>query len=80
LIAYLTSKSNKEARSTIIVSNDYDIKQLVNYGTTPLYINMMTNECIIKKNYSYQSYKTFINIVSKLPNDDIFNLNDNSEF
>jgi 5'-3' exonuclease len=51
-----TSKSNKEARSTIIVSNDYDIKQLVNYGTTPLYINMMTNEMYNKENYS-KNYK-----------------------
>jgi 5'-3' exonuclease len=80
-IAYLTSKSNKEARSTIIVSNDYDIKQLVNYGTRPLYINMMTNEMYNKeKLFLPKNYKTFINIVSKLPNDDIFNLNDNSEF
>jgi 5'-3' exonuclease len=57
LIAYLTSKSNKEARSTIIVSNDYDIKQLVNYGTTPLYINMMTNEMYNKEKLFYQRIK-----------------------
>ncbi len=80
-IAYLTSNANKEGRSTIIVSNDYDIKQLVNYGTSPLYINMMTNEMYNKeKLFLPKNYKTFMNIVSKLPNDDIFDLNDNSEF
>lgn len=80
-IAYLTANANKEGRSTIIVSNDYDIKQLVNYGTSPLYINMMTNEMYNKeKLFLPKNYKTFMNIVSKLPNDDIFDLNDNSEF
>ena len=80
-IAYLTHKANKEGRSTLIVSNDYDIKQLVTYGTSPLYINIMTNEMYNKeKLFLPKNYKTFINIVSKIPNDDIFNLNDNTEF
>lgn len=80
-LSYLTEKANKEGRSTLIVSNDYDIKQLVTYGTSPLYINMMTNEMYNKeKLFLPKNYKTFMNIVSKLPNDDIFDLNDNSEF
>ncbi len=80
-LSYLTEKANKEGRSTLIVSNDYDIKQLVTYGTSPLYINIMTNEMYNKeKLFLPKNYKTFINIVSKLPNDDIFNLNDNTEF
>lgn len=80
-LSYLTEKANKEGRSTLIVSNDYDIKQLVTYGTSPLYINIMTNEMYNKeKLFLPKNYKTFINIVSKLPNDDIFNPNDNTEF
>jgi 5'-3' exonuclease len=80
-IAYLCDKANKEGRSTIIVSNDYDIKQIVNYGMDPLYINIMTNEMYNKeKLFMPENYQTFISKVKNLPNDDIFNLNDNSEF
>mgnify|MGYP001355634956 CR=1 FL=1 len=80
-ISFLTSNVNKEGRSTIIVSNDYDIKQIVGYGLDPLYINIMTNEMYNKeKLFLPKNYQIFLNKVSKLPNDDIFNLNDNSEF
>ena len=43
-LSFLANKANNEGRSTIIVSNDYDIKQIVNYGLDPLFINIMTNE------------------------------------
>jgi len=43
-ISFLCDKANLEGRSTIIVSNDYDIKQIVCYGLDPLFINIMTNE------------------------------------
>ena len=77
-ISFLVEKANIEGRSTIIVSNDYDIKQIVNFGLEPLYINIMTNEMFNKeKLFLPINYQTFLNKVSKLPNDDIFNLNDN---
>jgi 5'-3' exonuclease len=80
-ISFLVERANKEARSTIIVSNDYDIKQIVNYGLDPLYINIMSNEMFNKeKLFLPRNYQIFMNKVSKLPNDDIFELNDNSEF
>ena len=80
-ISFLVTKANKEGRSTIIVSNDYDIKQIVNYGLDPLYINIMTNEMYNKeKLFMPRNYQVFMNKVSKLPNDDIFNLNDNNDF
>lgn len=80
-ISFLVEKANVEGRSTIIVSNDYDIKQIVNFGLEPLYINIMTNEMFNKeKLFLPINYQTFLNKVSKLPNDDIFNLNDNTEF
>jgi len=80
-ISFLVERANKEARSTIIVSNDYDIKQIVNYGLDPLYINIMSNEMFNKeKLFLPQNYQIFLNKVSKLPNDNIFELNDNSEF
>lgn len=80
-IAFLANKSNKEGRSTIIVSNDYDIKQIVRYSTDPLWINIMTNEMYNKeKLFLPKNYQIFLNKVSKLPNDDVFELNDNHDF
>ena len=80
-ISFLVEKANAEGRSTIIVSNDYDIKQIVTFGLEPLYINIMTNEMYNKeKLFLPKNYQIFMNKVSKLPNDDIFNLNDNTEF
>lgn len=80
-ISFLVGKANREGRSTIIVSNDYDIKQIVGYGLDPLYINIMTNEMYNKeKLFLPRNYQVFLNKVSKLPNDDIFNLNDNNDF
>jgi len=73
-ISFLAERANRDGRSTIIVSNDYDIKQIVGYSLDPLYINIMSNEMhnreklFLPKNYS------------KLPSDDIFDLNDNTEF
>lgn len=80
-ISYCVNKSNSEGRSTIIVSNDHDIKQLLKYSIDPLWINIMINEMYGgEKLFIPNNYQIFINKVSKLPNDDIFNLNDNSEF
>ena len=80
-ISFLVTKANNEGRSTIIVSNDYDIKQIVNYGLDPLFINIMTNEMYNKeKLFLPRNYQIFLNKVSKLPSDDIFNLNDNTDF
>lgn len=79
--AYLVKNSNASGRSTVIVSNDYDIKQLVSYSLSPLYINVMTNEMLTKqKIFLPQNFQLFLNAVSKLNNDDIFNINDNQEF
>jgi len=80
-ITYLVSKANSQGRSAMIVSNDYDIKQLINYNIDPLYINIMSNEMHNRqKVFMPSNYKVFLNSLSKLPNDDIFNLNDNAEF
>lgn len=80
-ISFLVEKANSEGRSTIIVSNDYDIKQIVSFGLDPLYINIMTNEMFNKeKLFLPNNYQIFLNRVSNMGNDDIFNINDNSEF
>jgi 5'-3' exonuclease len=80
-ISFLTDNANNNGRSTIIVSNDYDIKQIVNFSLDPLHINIMSNEMYNKeKLFMPKNYQIFMNKVSKIPNNDIFNLNDNSEF
>ncbi len=80
-ISFISNKSNSEGRSTIIVSNDYDIKQIVGYNLNPLCINIMSNEMLNKqKLFLPKNYQIFLNEVNKLDNNDIFNLNDNVEF
>lgn len=80
-ISFLVTRANENGRSTIIVSNDYDIKQIVSYSLEPLYLNIMSNEMFNKeKLFLPKNYQMFLNKVSKLPNDDIFALNDNTEF
>ena len=80
-IAYLVAESNKKGRSTIIISNDYDIKQLLTFSLNPLYINIMSNEMYNKqKLFLPKHYQLFLNGVDKLDNDDIFNINDNNEY
>ena len=80
-VAFLINESNKKSISTFVVSNDYDIKQELKYNISPLWINIMSNEMANKlKVFLPKNYQIFINEVSKLDNDDIFNLNDNNEF
>ena len=80
-IAFLVSKANSEGRSTIIVSNDHDIKQIVNYNLDPLWINIMSNEMMNKQRlFLPKNYQLFVNSLSRQNNDDIFELNDNTEF
>lgn len=80
-ISFLSSKSNKEGRATIIVSNDYDIKQIVGYSLAPLWINIMTNEMYNKeKLFMPKNFQIYISKIRELPNDDIFNLNNNLEY
>lgn len=80
-ISFLTHKANSEGRSCVIVSNDYDIKQIVKYSIEPLWINIMSNEMYNReKLFLPKNYQVFLNRLSKMPNDDIFNLNDNNDF
>ena len=80
-ISYLTEKSNKEGRSVMVISNDYDIKQIVKYSLDPLYLNFMSNEMYNKeKLFLPKNYQIFMSKVKNLPNDNIFELNDDAEF
>lgn len=81
IISYLIHKSNERNESNYVISNDYDIKQLLSFNLNNLWMNFMGNDLFNKeKLFLPTNYQLFINSVSKLPNDDIFNLNDNAEF
>jgi 5'-3' exonuclease len=80
-ISFVIEKSNEVNRSTIVVSNDHDIKQLLNYSVDPLYINLMANEMQSKQKFFLpKNYQMFLNYLDKDKVEDIFNLNDNQEF
>lgn len=80
-ISFVLNETNKLNQSNVIVSNDHDIKQLLNFSLDPLWINFMTNEMFNQeKLFLPKNYQLFLDKVNNLPNDDIFNLNDNTEF
>jgi len=81
-ISYLTNTSNKKGFSNIIVSNDYDIKQLIKFGSNPNFINLMCNEIYnSQKIFLPKNYKIYIrDLKIEIMKDDIFNLSNNSEF
>lgn len=77
-ISFIVENSNKEKRSTFIISNDYDMKQLINFNLDPLYINVMSNDMYNKETlFLPENYQLFLNELNKYPNTDLFNLNNN---
>lgn len=81
-ISLVINESNKKGQSNIVISNDHDIKQLINFSLDPLWINFMTNEMYNQeKIFLPHNYKLFLDRVKSISNnDDIFSLNDNSDF
>lgn len=80
-ISFLVEKLNDSGQSNFIVSNDYDIKQLILFDLDKEWINFMSNEMYNQeKIFLPKNYQIFLNKISNKPNDDIFNLNDNNEF
>ena len=80
-IAFLVHKNNQNKQSNFIVSNDYDIKQLLKFDIENEWINFMSNEMYNQeKIFLPKNYQIFVNKIKGKSNDDIFNLNDNTEF
>jgi 5'-3' exonuclease len=79
-ISFLVEKSNKNERSTLIISNDHDIKQLLTYSIEPQFINMMSNEMQSRQRlFTPKNYQIFLDTID-VDSGDIFNLNDNTDF
>jgi 5'-3' exonuclease len=80
-ISYITERSNLKGYCNIIVSSDYDIKQLIKFDINSNFINIMTNEVMNKtKLFLPRNYNMFLSHVKNQENDDIFNLNNNNTF
>lgn len=81
-ISYLVRDANTSNRSSMIISNDHDIKQLISWNLNPPFINIMSNDLMIKQRvFLPKGYKVFVDGFKKITdNTDIFDLNDNSEF
>lgn len=80
-IAFIVQKVNLDRQSNFIVSNDHDIKQLLRFNLDEEWINFMSNEMYNKeKIFLPKNYQIFLNKVSSKNNNDIFDLNDNSDF
>jgi len=80
-ISFLVQKTNDMNQSNFIVSNDHDIKQLIKFNLDSEWINFMSNEMYNQeKIFLPKNYQIFLNKISQKNNNDIFDLNDNSEF
>lgn len=81
-ISYVVHNTNLKNHSNYIVSNDHDIKQLLKFNLDKLWINFMSNQMYNQeKLFLPKNYQIFLNKIKSLDStDDIFNLNDNSEF
>lgn len=73
--------TNNKDSCTLIVSNDHDLKQLITFTTTPQSMIFMSNEMYSGgKVFLPTNYKIFLNYVRSNMSDNIFELNDESEF
>jgi len=80
-ISQIVLESNKEGYANVIISNDYDIKQLVRFSTSPLYINIMSNEMFnSEKVFLPKNYELFMQKLMEKSNEvDLFELSTDSE-
>jgi 5'-3' exonuclease len=81
IIAHIVTESNKQGYSNLIVSNDGDLHQLLEFSTTNNYINMMYNHKFQDERlYVPKNYSIFIKHIEDNTVDDIFDMSDDTEF
>lgn len=80
-ISQIVLESNKKGYANVIISNDYDIKQLLNFSINPLYINIMSNEMFNgEKVFLPKNYEVFMqHLFEKSKDVDLFELSTDSE-
>lgn len=80
-IARIVMESNKRGYANLIISNDHDIKQLLNFSLSPLYINIMSNEMFNReKVFLPENYEVFMhNLFEESNSNDLFDLSKDAE-
>ena len=79
LVAYIVKESNKLGFSNLIISNDRDIHQLLDFSTSENWINFIYNfKLTEEKLYISDNYEVFMSNIKK--DNDIFNLDNDDEF
>lgn len=80
-IARIVMESNKKGYANLIISNDHDIKQLLNFSLSPLYINIMSNEMFNReKVFLPENYEVFMHHLFEESNsNDLFDLSKDAE-
>lgn len=81
IIAYIVNKSNKQNYSNVVVSNDGDLHQFIKFDLTNNWINVQWNYRFNDERfYVPDNYNMFIQKLLMIENNDIFNLDNSSEF
>jgi len=81
LVAHIVTEGNKKGISSLMVSNDGDLHQLLKFSTTDNYINMMYNHKFQDERlYVPINYNIFMKNLEDTTEGDIFDLNDDMDF
>lgn len=81
IIAHIITESNKEGYSNVILSNDGDMHQFLDFNIANNYINIMYNHKFNdEKMFVPKNHNIFFEHIEKNCEQDIFNLNTDSEF
>lgn len=81
IMAHIITESNKKGCSNFIISNDGDMHQLLKFSTSDDYINLMYNHKFNdEKIFAPKNYNIFFNHIEENSEEDIFELNTDSEF
>lgn len=81
IMAHIITETNKEGYSNFIISNDGDMHQFLKYDTSNDYINIMYNHKFNDERlFVPKNYNIFFNHIEENSDQDIFDLNNDSEF
>jgi len=81
IMAHIINETNKDGYSNFIISNDGDMHQFLKYDIAENYINIMYNHKFNdEKLFTPKNYNIFFNHIEKNSEQDIFDLNNDSEF
>jgi len=81
IIAHIIHETNKEGTSNLILSNDGDLHQLLNFSTIDNYINLIYNHKFQDERlFVPQNYSIFLKHIEDTTEGDIFDMNYDIDF